>query len=344
MVAIKSFFYQRASLHCFRAYHALRVALHQELMPDITPISLAERTSWFRHLPNDLEIACWVAWDESNQQMVGTAEAIFWRTGKNQDVMQFTVGVLPAYRRRGIGRRLLAHVASLAQQEERKTLTTRTYDIVPAGRFCMARLGAKPDTPTHLYRLNLAELNMAQLDTWLSPATARLELESWVGALSPELATAVARLLTYLDAETGVPAIYTPQQIQELDEAAQHSGLEQWVLFAREQDSGELVGYTAVFFRANQPEEAGQGDTIVAPAYRQQGVARWLKAAMLAKIKQERPDVRYITTLNANNNVSILSINEALGYKPYLSQCDWRVPTEQVWAYLQKSGLTVAQP
>lgn len=335
MVTVERFVHQRASLPCFRAYHALKIALHLELMPDVAPISLPERMAWFRHLPDNLEVACWVAWDETSRQMVGTAETMFWRTDDHQDVMRFTVGVLPAYRRQGIGRRLLAQVASLAQQKGRKTLTTRTYDTVPAGCLWLTRLGGKPDTATHLYRLNLADLEMARLDAWLALAPTELELASWVDALSPELSTAVARLLPYLGAEAGVPAVYAPQQVQELDEAARQSGLEQWVLYARTRESGEMVGYTAVFFRADQPEEAAQGDTIVAPAYRQQGVARWLKAAMLAKIKQERPDVRRIITMNANDNAPIIAINKALGYKPYLSQCAWRVPLGQVLTYVQ---------
>lgn len=343
MIKVERFIHQRASLPCLRAYHALKVALHMELMPEAAPISLIERMAWFSHLPDDLEVACWVAWDETRRQMVGTAEAMFWRTGDHQEAMRFTVGVLPACRRQRVGQRLLACVAALAQQEGRKTLTTRTYDTVPAGQLCLARLGGTPDVATHLYRLDLTDLDGELLGAWQALTPAELELKSWAGAFSPEMSKAVARLLTYLDAEAGLPIANTPQQVQELNNAALRSGLEQWLLCAHARETGELVGYTAVFFRADQPEEAAQGDTIIAPAYRQRGVARWLKAAMLAKIRQERPHVRHLITLNASDNAPILSINELLGYKPYLSQRAWRIPTCRVLAYL-KSHPFPSQP
>jgi GNAT superfamily N-acetyltransferase len=70
------------------------------------------------------------------------------------------------------------------------------------------------------------------------------------------------------------------------------------------------------------------------PEYRNHGLGRWLKAAMLAKVLHERPQVQFVRTGNANSNAPMLKINAALGFKPYLAQSIWQVETERVAAYL----------
>ena len=46
----------------------------------------------------------------------------------------------------------------------------------------------------------------------------------------------------------------------------------------------------------NRPELLGQGMTGVFPQYRNRGLGRWLKAAMLDKVLKERPQVKYVRT------------------------------------------------
>lgn len=57
----------------------------------------------------------------------------------------------------------------------------------------------------------------------------------------------------------------------------------------------------------------GQGGTGVFPEFRGKGLGRWLKAAMLG-------------------------INQALGFRPYLSRCVWQRETDKAEAYLAGSG------
>jgi mycothiol synthase len=66
-------------------------------------------------------------------------------------------------------------------------------------------------------------------------------------------------------------------------------------------------------------------------------LGRWLKATMLDKILNERPQVKFIRTGNADNNAAMLKINHELGFQPYMSNTLWQLETLQVQQYLGKA-------
>jgi len=76
--------------------------------------------------------------------------------------------------------------------------------------------------------------------------------------------------------------------------------------------------------------------TGVFPQYRNHGLGRWLKAAMLDKVLKERPQVLFVRTGNADSNAAMLKINTELGFKPYRAECLWQVEVQKVMEYLQK--------
>lgn len=83
-----------------------------------------------------------------------------------------------------------------------------------------------------------------------------------------------------------------------------------WTLAAREKSSGRLAGFTELMLNPAKPLVAQQGNTGVLEIYRNQGLGRWLKAAMLRRLCQERPG-------NADSNAPMLKINTQLGFQPY---------------------------
>jgi GNAT superfamily N-acetyltransferase len=111
-------------------------------------------------------------------------------------------------------------------------------------------------------------------------------------------------------------------------------GDQRWTMYVRERASGEFAGFTEVMWNPNRPDLANQGATAVWPIYRNKGLGRWLKAAMLKKVLCDRPQVKRVRTGNADSNAEMLRINEELGFKPYQSQTFWQVETDKVLAYL----------
>lgn len=82
---------------------------------------------------------------------------------------------------------------------------------------------------------------------------------------------------------------FTPTMLQEADQNLLATHTERWSLHARENATGKLAGFTAVFWHPDRPHILIQGDTGVFPEYRGVGLGRWLKAAMLEKVLRERP-------------------------------------------------------
>ena len=54
--------------------------------------------------------------------------------------------------------------------------------------------------------------------------------------------------------------------------------------------------------------------TGVAPEHRCRGLATWLKAEMLARIRERYPQAKRVMTNNGTDNAPMLAINRALGF------------------------------
>lgn len=69
------------------------------------------------------------------------------------------------------------------------------------------------------------------------------------------------------------------------------------------------------------PAQVAQGavasteDTATVAAQRGRGLAGWVKAESLRRLRADRPDVRLVTTTNAAGNEPILALNRRLGFE-----------------------------
>jgi GNAT superfamily N-acetyltransferase len=116
-------------------------------------------------------------------------------------------------------------------------------------------------------------------------------------------------------------------------------GEQLWVLYSLDRANQKLVGWTEVAWNPNRPMLLNQGFTAVDAAYRNKGLGRWLKAAMMQKILEERQEVEFIRTRNANSNAPMLKINNEMGFKPYNALTAWQVNIDQVEEYLNSKEL-----
>src|ERR671913_402047 len=109
---------------------------------------------------------------------------------------------------------------------------------------------------------------------------------------------------------------YTPELIRDFEASIERKGTNVWTIAARHDATGQLAGYTALFFPKHRPWQAEQGDTGVDPAHRDRGLGRWLKAVNLLRLLDERPEAQVVDTGNAATNEPMLNINVALGFRP----------------------------
>ena len=261
---------------------------------------------------------------------------------ENKHLMGAEIAVLPEYRRQGLTNGLLSKVLEVAQAENRTLMIGVTNTRVPAGAAFVKKLNARTGIEAHINQLVLADLEPDLLRRWQENAkttASDFELGLWTIPYPEEEIGAIAAMYEVMNTEPrGDLEIedhtVAPKDLRQDEAYFAARGVERWTLYARHQPSGELAGYTEVFWDAEEPENVRQGDTGVLPRYRGHGLGKWLKAAMLEKVLRERPQVKRVRTGNADSNAPMLAINRALGFKPYLSETVWQLGREALEAYL----------
>jgi mycothiol synthase len=315
------------------ALYEIERELHEEMSPD-DPIRTPEGYLEFQRTDRPSQHRRY-AMAREGAEVVGSA-FIGWRIGpENAHLARVEVQVRPARRRRGIGRALLRVGAGQAKADDRTLLQGWTSSRAPVGEaFCHA-LGATLGMVSHENRLNLADVDRAQLDRWIAAGEALADYELvFVEPPTPQhMLPAVAAVFNVMNSAPRddlkeEDETINPEDVAAWERAWGAGGHRQWRLFAKHVPSGDLVGLTEVGWEPHDPKLVGQGDTGVLPEHRGRGLAKWLKASMLRKVLDEVPEARSVVTGNAYSNDAMLAINNALGFRPAASWATWELPTE----------------
>jgi GNAT superfamily N-acetyltransferase len=328
-----------------RAWNECGNRLRAETLPEDPPVSIEETTRNLRVIPPDHELRLWAAWSPDGAEIVATGRVTTTKTGVNQHLAEFFISVLPEWRRQGIGRRLLSPAAEAVRATGRGLMMSHTDSFAPAGESFMERLGAQVGLVETVSQLDLELLDRALMRQWQERAGERaagFELGLWEGPYPEDALETVAAMLQAINlAPRGdlqiEDEVWTPEMLRDRDQAMIRRGADRWTLYARETATGRFAGYTQLYWSNDRPETLQQGDTAVFPEFRNRGLARWLKAAMVEKVLCERPVARRIRTDNASTNASMLRINVEMGFRPFKTWKIWQVEVERVERYLGSS-------
>lgn len=316
--------------------------MQSEALPDDPPSLLEEiRYSWSA-IPPVITRCAWVvrapAGAGQPPRIAALASVDYINMEENKHLGQCNVRVLPRRRRQGLGLGLMQQIAQDALANGRRLLVFPTSDRIPAGAEFARRLGAQEALTMHVNQLDLTKLNPGLLHEWIEHASERaqgFELKLWEGPYPEEILPAMAQIKQAMNqAPTGELEVedvhYTPDILRQIDQSLFGSGGQRWTFYVRETATGSLAGYTELSWQAGKPTIAQQGETAVLEAYRNRGLGRWLKAAMLGKVRRDRPETRYVRTSNAYTNAPMLKINTALGFEHYTATSLWQVEAEKV--------------
>jgi mycothiol synthase len=182
--------------------------------------------------------------------------------------------------------------------------------------------------------LRLEQIDRSLLEAW-SAGVPGYELVAWDGPCPPELRERMAAATSVMNTQPWEGLEYDPfeltaAQLVNMEQSRLRRGAQWMTIAAVRRATGEIAGYTDLMLPDGDRGIAEQGDTGVWPEHRNRGLGRWLKAAMLSRVLERRPDVVGIETWNAGSNDSMLAINTALGFEVLDWWLDYQFPTSTV--------------
>lgn len=312
------------------ALHTVEAPVAEEIRSNRMPRPIDAYISYARNLPSQFDDHAWLAETADGSPV---ACGFCWsNSAGDQRAMQCDVLVRRDRRREGIGSQLFDRICATAADEGRSFLTWETFDGAPAGEAFSRRLGARPARVNRTSELGFADLNWPMIEEWADARPARergYSLEMIDGAF-PENLRADAATFHHImqtapreDLEVGAVQI-GPDDIAELDRALLEAGRWRWTALLRD-STGTCVGGTEVTFEHGEPALVLQQNTGIDSAHRGLGLAKWAKAAMLERIRDDRPEAQKIRTGNARSNAPMLAINGALGFKVVGTRTEWQV-------------------
>lgn len=323
-----------------RAWYALDAAIELEQVgPDAPVMPYEESLGWLLHQPAVRPQTHRVVVDR--EEVVGASRLSWWANqgDRNADV---TVGVAATHRRRGIGSAVLLRTAQAAREAGRD-LVAMEIAVGSTGEPFVERLGARRRMVERRSICRTSEVDRALLAGWVRAApTDDYELVHWRGGGAPE--EWLPELCRVKESINDAPLEdlsqgrieYDGRVIREFEQGAALREQAQWVWCAVHRETGRMAGITEMLVPSRWPEMAYQENTAVDPAHRRRGIGRWIKAALLLDLLEQRPSTRYMQTWNAGTNAGMLHINVEMGFRPAEEWGIWQVPLDDLLTRLEE--------
>ena len=342
---IETFDRMNATDEQFSSITDLRNKLGVEANPDDPPNTVENIKLQMQNIPPVYEFHSWVSWDDSGAKAV--AQLVVPKMETNQHIVQFDISVLPEYRRQGLATAFLSPIVAVTEREGRRLMITNSNSNVPAGEKFMEALGANLGLSTRRNDLLIVDVDRALVRSWIDRASERaagFDLVEFVGPYPEDELSAIATMQLAINTmptdDLDVEDMkFTPEHLKQMDDAMVARGNDRWSLVAREKSTGKYVGWTDLMFNPSKPKLADVGGTAVSSDYKNLGLGRWLKAAILQKLLDEKPEVERVRTGNAQSNAPMLKINDEMGFKPALTMNLWQVELDKVKEYLARHSL-----
>ncbi|MGI5213093.1 GNAT family N-acetyltransferase [Plantactinospora sp. CA-290183] len=267
---------------------------------------------------------------------------------ENLENAQLTLAVHPGYGRRGVGRALYGYAVRLLRDLGRKRVVAETVSTLadPAtGTAADPASGATPGDAFALAmgghfaladvrrRLDVAAVDSPALDRLLDAARLRAagySVVRWPDRTPEEYVDDVAYLDSRLvgDAPLGDLTWDSPvpdvARLRGIEAGLEARGMRWYNCGVRHDATGRLVAWTMIGLAASCDWHAYQQITLVEPRHRGHRLGTIIKIENLRYALEREPALRFIDTYNAASNTYMISINEAMGFRPVAALHSWQ--------------------
>jgi GNAT superfamily N-acetyltransferase len=258
---------------------------------------------WIERQPERAAMRAWVA--ETRGEIVGFSNSRLRWALQAEGVAGIWSGVLPAYRRRGLGKRLFETAAAHIVGHGARRLESTVRNDEPYARAFARRLGFEEGRSEQYWEL---------------------EVGSAAGAkAAPADKVSVVRLREVRDRERELFELYDAAERDMPDDYTHAMAFEEWLpetLGNPELDLdlsavvlvGDRPAAFAWLIADREGARAANEMTGTAPEFRRRGLARRAKEATIGWAAEA--GIRTIVTSNDTTNSDMLALNEHLGYRP----------------------------
>ena len=275
--------------------------------------------------PNPLySVKRWMVFDKAERAIafasISYDTAISPDYESNKHLCQIHISVVPAYRRKKIATNLLKHLVETARLLEKATIVAEVDN--PLGLEFRKHLRGELVHEEVQYRAYMEDVDWQLVDKWLQRGRTKhwdTKIEFFRECPENDIEE-FSRVYTEIinqrpTGEIEQELITTPESRRIEERNLKKRGIEWYTMITREHD-GQISGLTDIMYNPEELHRVNQYFTGVLVKYRRRGLAKRLKAEMLAVIKNKFPDVEYITTSTARTNRPMQSINKELGFQP----------------------------
>ena len=268
--------------------------------------------------------------------MIFTEESTGFKENKHTALVD--ISVLKDYSNDSISQELLKDAIEVMQKQEYVT-TADTCSYLERQWNFWEGLGAKLALEASQSRLYIEKIDWDMIEEWREEGH-RLAKEEQVDLLSFEKCpeeiiheytntySEIERLIPLGDFDY-IPEPTTPTTRREKEENLKKTGYDSYTLATREKNE-DISGLTEIRYSKSRSHKVDQLLTGVKTKYRGRGLGKWLKAEMVVFIKNNFPETEFISTGNADMNASMLSINERMGFKRFLTEKCYTIKLEKL--------------
>ncbi|HUR50439.1 MAG TPA: GNAT family N-acetyltransferase [Acidimicrobiales bacterium] len=324
-------------------FHALQVAQSAEAGPHDKPTPIEVLAATWSALPDFLEVTLFLARGDSGRA-VGYAYVTHHRTGEDRQLADMQMWAAPAHRRQGVAAALLEAVAANSEARGHALLRTTTTEGVGWGEDLCRHVGGRRAHDRRTWRLALSRVNRDEIRLTAAQAAERARgyvLEEVSGALPDAMVDDAVDLLQFLNDDTSsdIPiedAKITVPILRDMEATWRAADLQRRWLFARHEPSGTLAGVADGVWQPRTPETIAQNNAVIRPEFRGRSLALWMKACLIDRLLDEWPDAVDIRTTTNFPDPTMDSVDERLGFEPYIRYTVWILEVVQLRAWLDR--------